>query len=168
MKIFLSSTYQDLIGHREAAARAIERLGQQGVRMEVFGARPLEATSACIEEISDSDALIGIYAHRYGYVPAGQSKSITEQEFDVRKGAEQTDILLCCRRGVSVATEAHRDASQDERVFASFSSAFERQSLPIPLLPRKTWPSKLHHRLGVSCCIERLKTSSSESLGASQ
>ena len=65
MKIFLSSTYQDLIGHREAAARAIERLGQQGVRMEVFGARPLEATSACIEEILDSDALIGIYAHRY-------------------------------------------------------------------------------------------------------
>jgi CheY-like chemotaxis protein len=82
MKIFLSSTYQDLIGHREAAARAIERLGQQGIRMEVFGARPLEATSACLEEILDSDALVGIYAHRYGHVPIGQSKSITEQEFD--------------------------------------------------------------------------------------
>jgi CheY-like chemotaxis protein len=93
MKIFLSSTYQDLIGHREAAARAIERLGQQGVRMEVFGARPLEATSACIEEISDSDALIGIYAHRYGYVPAGQSKSITEQEFDAAK--EQNKPTFC-------------------------------------------------------------------------
>ncbi|MDY0042130.1 MAG: DUF4062 domain-containing protein [Desulforhabdus sp.] len=82
MKIFLSSTYQDLVNHREAAARAVERLGQQGVRMEVFGARPLEATSACLEEIADSDVLVGIYAHRYGYVPAGQSKSITEQEFD--------------------------------------------------------------------------------------
>jgi CheY-like chemotaxis protein len=82
MKIFLSSTYQDLVSHREAAARAVERLGQQGIRMEVFGARPLEATSACLEEILDSDALVGIYAHRYGYVPGGQSKSITEQEFD--------------------------------------------------------------------------------------
>jgi CheY-like chemotaxis protein len=82
MKIFLSSTYQDLIGHRDAAALAIERLGQQGVRMEVFGARPLEATGASLQEISGSDALIGIYAHRYGYVPNGQSKSITEQEFD--------------------------------------------------------------------------------------
>ena len=89
MKIFLSSTYQDLIGHREAAARAIERLGQQGVRMEVFGARPLEATSACLEEISDSDALIGIYAHRYGYVPYGQLKSITEQEFDFAREKEK-------------------------------------------------------------------------------
>ena len=93
MKIFLSSTYQDLIGHREAAARAIERLGQQGVRMEVFGARPLEATSACIEEISDSEALIGIYAHRYGYIPSGQSNSITEQEFDFAK--EQKKPTFC-------------------------------------------------------------------------
>lgn len=82
MKIFLSSTYQDLIGHRAAAAQAIERLGQQGIRMEVFGARPMEATNACLEEISSADAMIGIYAHRYGYVPNRQSKSITEQEFD--------------------------------------------------------------------------------------
>jgi len=82
MKIFLSSTYQDLVSHREAAARAVERLGQQGIRMEAFGARPLEATSASLEEIRDSELLVGIYAHRYGYVPGGQSKSITEQEFD--------------------------------------------------------------------------------------
>ncbi len=82
MKIFLSSTYQDLVVHREAAARAIERLGQQDVRMEVFGARPVEATQACFEEIADSDALVGIYAYRYGYVPEGHSTSITEQEFE--------------------------------------------------------------------------------------
>jgi CheY-like chemotaxis protein len=93
MKIFLSSTYQDLIGHREKAAGAIERLGQQGVRMEVFGARPLEATGACLQEISDSDALIGIYAHRYGHVPAGQSKSITEQEFEFAQ--EQKKPTFC-------------------------------------------------------------------------
>ena len=88
MKIFLSSTYQDLIAHREATAQAIERLGQQNVRMEVFGARPLEAASASLEEISDCDALIGLYAHRYGSTPKGQSKSITEQEFDFAMAKE--------------------------------------------------------------------------------
>jgi CheY-like chemotaxis protein len=93
MKIFLSSTYQDLINHREAAARAVERLGQQGVRMEVFGARPLEPTSACLAEILDSDALVGIYAHRYGYVSVGQSKSITEQEFDF--ALEKQKAIFC-------------------------------------------------------------------------
>lgn len=44
MKIFISSTYKDLVDHRARTAEAIERLGQQGVRMEVFGARPNEAT----------------------------------------------------------------------------------------------------------------------------
>ena len=81
MKVFLSSTYSDLVVHREAAARAIERLGQQGVRMEVFGARPLEPSSASVEEIGNADALVGIYAHRYGHVPPGRSISITEEEF---------------------------------------------------------------------------------------
>lgn len=93
MKIFLSSTYNDLIGYREAAARAIERLGQQPVRMEVFGARPVDPTNVCLQEISDSDALVGIYAHRYGYVPNGHSKSITEQEFDY--ACEKNKLIFC-------------------------------------------------------------------------
>lgn len=82
MKVFLSSTYEDLRDHRAKAAQAIERLGQRGVRMEVFGARPGDATGVCREEIDASDVFLGIYAHRYGYVPADSSISITEQEFD--------------------------------------------------------------------------------------
>lgn len=82
MKVFLSSTYEDLREHRAKAAQAIERLGQHGVRMEIFGARPADATVVCLDEIEASDALLGIYAHRYGYVPADSSISITEREFD--------------------------------------------------------------------------------------
>ena len=81
MKFFLSSTYDDLVEHREKAANAIARLEQQVVRMEVFGARPVEATEVCAQEIKSCDAIIGIYAHRYGYVPEGSQISITEQEF---------------------------------------------------------------------------------------
>jgi CheY-like chemotaxis protein len=82
MKIFLSSTYDDLRQYRASAAQAIERLGQYGVRMEVFGARPDDATAVSLDEVDASEAFLGIYAHRYGYVPAGSSISITEQEFN--------------------------------------------------------------------------------------
>lgn len=85
MKVFLSSTYRDLVEHRLAAAEALERLGLQGVRMEVFGARPDDATQVCNDEITACEAMVGIYAHRYGHVPAGQSLSITEQEYDVAR-----------------------------------------------------------------------------------
>jgi len=50
MKIFLSSTFVDLVEHRKLVAEALERLGQQGVRMEIFGARPDEPMEACLAE----------------------------------------------------------------------------------------------------------------------
>ena len=58
MKVFISSTYQDLTDYRKKAAEAIERLGQQGVRMEVFGARPEGATEVCRDEIDASDVFV--------------------------------------------------------------------------------------------------------------
>lgn len=82
MKAFLSSTYTDLIEHRKFAAEALERLGQQVGRMEVFGARPAEATQACLAEIEACGIFVGIYAHRYGYIPSGSQISITEAEYD--------------------------------------------------------------------------------------
>ena len=33
-------------------------------------------------KFEDCELFVGIYAHRYGYIPAGASISITEQEFD--------------------------------------------------------------------------------------
>jgi len=93
MKAFLSSTYIDLIEHRKLAAEALERLGQQVGRMEVFGARPEEATQACLSEIEACDIFLGIYAHRYGYVPTGSQISITEAEYN--HAAERKKPIFC-------------------------------------------------------------------------
>lgn len=81
MKAFLSSTYIDLVDHRKAAIEALERLGYQVGRMEIFGARPEEPRQACLTEIEVYDLFIGVYAHRYGYIPPESHSSITEQEF---------------------------------------------------------------------------------------
>ena len=85
MKAFLSSTYIDLIHYRKAANEALERLEQQIVRMEIFGARPEEPYNACLIEIESCDLFVGIYAHRYGYIPSGFNCSITEEEFNHAK-----------------------------------------------------------------------------------
>jgi tetratricopeptide (TPR) repeat protein len=85
VKIFVSSTYTDLIDHRKAAERAINLLDQQFKGMEYFGARPEEPKAACLKEIEQADIFVGIYAHRYGFIPEGDTKSITEQEFDHAK-----------------------------------------------------------------------------------
>lgn len=82
MKVFISSTYIDLGEHRKAAHDALEKLDVQVIWMEAFGARPEDSTTACLKEVEESDLFIGIYAHRYGYIPKDSTVSITEQEFD--------------------------------------------------------------------------------------
>ena len=82
MRAFISSTAVDLIDHRLAVAGALERLSLGLARMESFGGRPTDPISACLEEIEASELFVGLYAHRYGYVPKDSEISITELEFD--------------------------------------------------------------------------------------
>ncbi|NTW46988.1 MAG: DUF4062 domain-containing protein, partial [Chlorobaculum sp.] len=81
MKVFISSTYDDLKEHRKAAHDALAKLGLHVIWMEAFGARPVESTKVCLKEIDECELFVGIYAHRYGYIPNGSKVSITEQEF---------------------------------------------------------------------------------------
>lgn len=79
--VFISSTYNDLVEHRQMVIKAISRLGMHPICMEDFGSRPEEPTAVCAEEINRCHAFVGIYAHRYGFVPSGSKRSITEQEY---------------------------------------------------------------------------------------
>ena len=81
MKVFISSTYKDLIDYRAAAIRAVEGTNYQAGKMEVFGARSEEPVKACLQEVEECQIFIGIYALRYGFVPDGSSISITEMEY---------------------------------------------------------------------------------------
>jgi len=109
MKVFLSSTFRDLIKHREATASALERLALPSGRMEVFGARAEEPLTASLEEIDTCDLFIGVYAHRYGFTPPGTQKSITELEYD---HAAATDKTIFC---FIVDAQAEWDESLIER-----------------------------------------------------
>lgn len=95
MKVFVSSTYEDLKEHRLAVRDAILRLGHHPICMEDFGSKPVEPKVAALDKLAESDVLVGIYAYRYGTIPKGDSKSITEQEFD--KASEWGLPCFCYR-----------------------------------------------------------------------
>jgi hypothetical protein len=84
-RIFVSSTYIDLIDYRRAAEKAINDLGQKYEGMEYMGARDAEPTKACLDLVEQCQLFIGIYAWRYGYIPDGSEFSITEQEYRYAK-----------------------------------------------------------------------------------
>jgi hypothetical protein len=53
------------------------------ISMEHFGARDERPKQECIRIISEeSDIFVGVYAHRYGFVPKGDTISILEAEYD--------------------------------------------------------------------------------------
>jgi hypothetical protein len=81
ISVFISSTSRDLLDHRAAVAKALRYGGYHAIDMADFMARPEGATTACLKEVAESDLFVGIYAWRYGYIPAGATVSITEQEY---------------------------------------------------------------------------------------
>ncbi len=65
----------------------LRQLGCNPIAMEDFapgGSPPLQR---CVQEVRACDAYVGIFAWRYGYVPEGHEKSITELEYEAALAA---------------------------------------------------------------------------------
>jgi hypothetical protein len=106
MKIFVSSTSRDLTEYREAAIRALRRLGHTVVAMEDFTAAAAYPLTRVVDLVRASDAYVVIVAWRYGFppltdgvadlpvAPAGRSCiSITEWEYLAAKEDPDRPIL---------------------------------------------------------------------------
>jgi hypothetical protein len=81
-KIFISSTYSDLIPHREKVWELLQAFNVEISGMEKFGARKNKALSTCLEEVENSDIYIGIIGLRYGSVDEKSNKSFTQIEYE--------------------------------------------------------------------------------------
>lgn len=86
-RIFLSSTAEDLRSYRQVVADTVERLNSYPIRMETMGAGPRAPLEECRRQAAEADALIAVAAHRYGWVPPGQEKSITWLEVEAAEAA---------------------------------------------------------------------------------
>ncbi|MBI1281604.1 MAG: tetratricopeptide repeat protein [Anaerolineaceae bacterium] len=94
--VFISSTSFDLTDYREAVDKAIRRLKLRPINMTDFGSQPGGATGVSLSHVGEADIFVGIIARRYGFVPDGQSLSVTEQEYDeaVRRKLPRLMYLL--------------------------------------------------------------------------
>jgi len=82
LRVFISSTSQDLADYRQAAVNVCNELKLIPIAMEFFSAMGAGATEGSKQKIDESTLYIGIFAHRYGYIEEGYDRSVTEVEFD--------------------------------------------------------------------------------------
>lgn len=69
MRIFVSSTFEDLTEHRAAAIRVLRQLGHEVVVMEDMVAGDAAPLHKVIEMVDRCEVYVGIFAWRYGFVP---------------------------------------------------------------------------------------------------
>jgi hypothetical protein len=84
VRIYVSSTYGDLKEHRERVYRTLRQLNHDVVAMEDYVAADQRPLDRCLADVGASDLYVGIFAHRYGYIPEQgnpEGRSITELEY---------------------------------------------------------------------------------------
>ena len=86
LRVYLSSTFDDLKDYRAATFSALEKAGLDVARMEAYTATDIRPLDLCLRDVAASDILIGVYAWRYGYEPPAhhsnpKGQSITELEY---------------------------------------------------------------------------------------
>src|SRR6476469_8648943 len=79
MKVYISSTYQDLIDHRAAVDRTLRRMGHDVIGMEQYVAEGSKPVDRCKADVRASDLYVIIVAWRYGYVPAGKATKSSDR-----------------------------------------------------------------------------------------
>lgn len=69
MRIFVSSSFEDLREHRSEAIHVLRQLGHEVLAMEDMIAGSAAPLAKVLEMVDRSEAYVGIFAWRYGYVP---------------------------------------------------------------------------------------------------
>jgi len=85
LRVFISSTFEDLKQYRQAVFEAIHSLGAHSDDMIYWSADERSGAQASIDRLEKCDVVILLLAHRYGHVPDGCSISITELEYSAAR-----------------------------------------------------------------------------------
>ena len=91
-KVYISSTYNDLKEYREQVYQALRELRYDVIAMEDYIATDERPLDKCLADVTGCEIYVGIFAWRYGYIPPGQERSITELEY---RQATDSGLLRC-------------------------------------------------------------------------
>lgn len=80
MRIFVSSSFEDLREHRAAVIRVLRQLGHEVLAMEDLTAASAAPLSKVLDLVDRSEAYVGVFAWRYGYVPGASPATAPVQQ----------------------------------------------------------------------------------------
>ena len=130
LRVFVSSTLQELAEDRRAVREAIESLRLTPVMFEQ-GARPHPPRALYRAYLEQSDVFIGLYGERYGWVAPGEEMSGLEDEY--RLSGDRPKLIYirspASNREPQLAKLIERIRRDDRASYRSFSDPDELRSL---------------------------------------
>lgn len=101
-KIFVSSTFTDMIPHRKQIIKALSNFDVEILGMENFGARKSPPLETCLKDLELCDIYLGVIGFRYGSVNEQYDKSFTQLEYEkaVELGKDIKIFLLDEQNGI--------------------------------------------------------------------
>jgi Domain of unknown function (DUF4062) len=99
--VYISSTFEDLEECRSMVNDALRRMGYEVLCMEDYLAKDQRTVDRCLADISTCDFFVGIYAKRYGWIPPGETRSITELEYRAARRHNRTCLLFLLDKGAN-------------------------------------------------------------------
>jgi hypothetical protein len=91
ISVYLSSTLKDLAEERRLVAEVL----RSGCSItESYEPSDAHLVKKCLDDISKCEVYVGVIGLRYGFIPAGQEKSITQLEYEHAKRRKLTRFLF--------------------------------------------------------------------------
>jgi tetratricopeptide (TPR) repeat protein len=139
LKIFLSSTAEDLVDYRQIADDTTLRLCQESVVMERFGPLPGEPVAECERKARESDVVICVVAHRYGFVPEKGLGSITRREVEAARAAGKNVLVWIVADDHPWTEKKEQDRLTDPNILADPALIADVVEKVAALNDFKTW-----------------------------
>jgi hypothetical protein len=96
MKVYISSTMNDLREHRAAVTNVLEKLNHDVLGMEIYQAEGGRPAEVCRRDASEADVVVLLLGWRYGFVPKEDNPdeiSVTEMEYEAAIASDPKKIV---------------------------------------------------------------------------
>jgi hypothetical protein len=123
MRVFLSSTFEDMREERRSAADAIQRSGFEPILIEDEAAGQENISSTIKRLIDEADLFLLIIGDRYGTRAPGEANSWIQTEYEIAK-SEGKPILAFAKTSALGSRDRHEASDQ-----ARFVASLERERL---------------------------------------
>ncbi|MDQ1557479.1 MAG: hypothetical protein QOD32_539 [Pyrinomonadaceae bacterium] len=130
----ISSTALDLPEHRKEVEDACLRQGMFPTMMERLPASDAEAISTSLAMVDEADIYVGVFAHRYGYVPKEgnpQQISVTQMEYEraVERKIPRLIFVIDKKHPLGDFTIEDIDKGESAEKLAQFKARVETENI---------------------------------------